>query len=68
MKQLTSILRQFKQWILSIVIGRFWKGLMKDIPQRCPKCGGKIKMKGIDFIGMVEYNVYGCVDCNTEYV
>ena len=45
MKQKTNILKRFKQWILFVVIGRFWQPLMKDIPQRCLKCKGKVKMK-----------------------
>jgi len=40
----------------------------KDIPQRCPKCGGKVKLYGIDFIGKTEFNIYRCVNCKTKYV
>ena len=68
MKRLLKYLQPIKAFFIRIVIVRFFKPLLKDIPQKCPKCGGKVKLHGIDFIGRIEYNVYRCVDCKTEYV
>jgi len=45
MKQLTNILQQFKLWILSIAIVVFFTKMLKEIPQKCPSCNGKVRMK-----------------------
>jgi DNA-directed RNA polymerase subunit RPC12/RpoP len=64
-----------KAWLKGTVAGNTLKNiflnimtLSKERRKGCPKCGGKVKMHNIDFIGTIEYNVYRCVDCETEYI